>query len=65
MSSLRHRLESRRISGVQSILMLVRLWQARSRARRQLAALSDRELQDIGICWSEVAFEASKPFWRK
>jgi uncharacterized protein YjiS (DUF1127 family) len=50
---------------VRSILTLIRLWLERSRVRRQLAALSDRELQDIGTCWSEVAVEAGKPFWRK
>jgi uncharacterized protein YjiS (DUF1127 family) len=68
MSSLHHRLHSRKIStftGVRSILMLARLWRERSRARRQLAALSDREWQDIGVCWSEISAEAGKPFWRK
>jgi uncharacterized protein YjiS (DUF1127 family) len=40
-------------------------WRERSRARRQLAAFSDREWQDIGACWSEVSAEAGKPFWRK
>ena len=25
---------------------------------------SDRELHDIGISWSDVAYEAEKPFWR-
>jgi uncharacterized protein YjiS (DUF1127 family) len=48
-----------------SILMLVRLWRERSHVRRQLAAMSDRELHDIGKCWPEIAYEASKPFWRK
>jgi uncharacterized protein YjiS (DUF1127 family) len=45
--------------------MLVLLWRERSRVRRRLAALSDRKLQDIETCWSEVAIEAGKPFWRK
>jgi uncharacterized protein YjiS (DUF1127 family) len=48
-----------------SILMLVRLWRERSHIRRQLAVMSERELQDIGKCWPEIAYEASKPFWRK
>jgi uncharacterized protein YjiS (DUF1127 family) len=48
-----------------SILMLVRTWRERSRVRRQLAVMSDRELHDIGKCWPEIAYEASKPFWRK
>jgi len=28
------------------------------------AALSERELQDMGTCWSSIAYEISKPFWR-
>jgi uncharacterized protein YjiS (DUF1127 family) len=40
-------------------------WRESCRARRKLAALSDRELQDIGTCWSEISIEAGKPFWRK
>jgi len=40
-------------------------WRERSRARRQLVALSDREWQDIGACRSEISAEAGKPFWRK
>jgi len=26
--------------------------------------MNERELQDIGTCWSEIACEAGKPFWR-
>ncbi|WP_249152643.1 DUF1127 domain-containing protein [Bradyrhizobium liaoningense] len=40
------------------------VWRARHRARSQLAAMSDRELQDIGTCRSEIADDLSKPFWR-
>jgi uncharacterized protein YjiS (DUF1127 family) len=50
---------------VQSIVMLVRLWRQRRRVRRQLAAMNARELQDMGTCWSEIASEAGKPFWRE
>ena len=32
--------------------------------RRELAARSERELQDMGTCWSSIADEVSKPFWR-
>jgi uncharacterized protein YjiS (DUF1127 family) len=42
----------------------VRVWRERSRIRCQLAVMSERELQDIGTCWSEIAAEAGKPFWR-
>ncbi len=40
------------------------VWRARQRARRQIAELSDRDLHDVGLSWSDVAFEAEKPFWR-
>jgi uncharacterized protein YjiS (DUF1127 family) len=26
--------------------------------------LSDRDLHDVGLSWSDVATEAEKPFWR-
>jgi hypothetical protein len=32
---------------------------------RRLAAMSEREWQDMGACWSEIAREAGKPFWRE
>ena len=40
------------------------LWQARRRARQQLAGLSDQMLQDIGISRTDVEREYGKPFWR-
>jgi uncharacterized protein YjiS (DUF1127 family) len=42
----------------------VRVWRQRYRDRRELAKWSNRELHDIGISWSDVAYEAEKPFWR-
>jgi uncharacterized protein YjiS (DUF1127 family) len=48
----------------QSILMLVRLWRARRRDRRQLAVMSERELQDMGTCRADIADEIGRPFWR-
>jgi uncharacterized protein YjiS (DUF1127 family) len=47
-----------------SILMLVATWRERSRVRRQLAVISDRELHDMGVCRAEVADEIGRPFWR-
>lgn len=46
------------------LLQLLRLWQQRARTRRQLAALDDRQLADVGISHSERMDELSKPFWR-
>jgi uncharacterized protein YjiS (DUF1127 family) len=40
------------------------VWWQRYTARRELAQWSERELHDIGRSWSDVAYEAEKPFWR-
>jgi uncharacterized protein YjiS (DUF1127 family) len=50
---------------IEAIIARVRLWRTRSRARRQLAVMDARELQDVGPCWSDIADEIAKPFWRK
>jgi uncharacterized protein YjiS (DUF1127 family) len=47
-----------------SIRILVRSWRERSRVRRQLAAMSERELQDIGLYPADIAEEIRRPFWR-
>ena len=41
-----------------------RIWRKRVRDRRQLAELSERERHDVGLSWSDVVYEAEKPFWR-
>lgn len=46
------------------LLQLLRLWRQRARTRRQLAALDDHQLSDIGVSRSERMNELSKPFWR-
>ncbi|MEA2792971.1 MAG: hypothetical protein QOI87_351 [Bradyrhizobium sp.] len=40
------------------------IWRQRQRDRRQLAELSARDLHDVGLSWSDIAYEAEKPFWR-
>lgn len=45
--------------------MLVATWRERSRMRRLLAAMSDRELHDIGMCRAEIVDEIGRPFWRE
>jgi uncharacterized protein YjiS (DUF1127 family) len=57
-------LEGSVLAVIEVVLAFVRVWRERRRTRRQLADMSDRELQDIGICRSEIAFEIGKPFWR-
>jgi uncharacterized protein YjiS (DUF1127 family) len=51
-------------SGLCRILDTLQGWWELRRSRGQLARLSPYELRDIGICPSEAAFEAAKPFWR-
>jgi hypothetical protein len=36
----------------------------RQQRRRQLATLTERDLHDVGLSWSDIVFEAEKPFWR-
>ena len=45
-------------------IALIGLWRRRSRERRELAAMSGRALQDIGITRWHACSEANKPFWR-
>jgi uncharacterized protein YjiS (DUF1127 family) len=52
------------IAIMRSIAILVRMWRERSRGRRQLAAMSERELHDMGIGRMDAAHEIGKPFWR-
>lgn len=42
----------------------LQVWHTRRRQRRQLAELGPRELHDVGLSWSDVVYEAEKPFWR-
>jgi uncharacterized protein YjiS (DUF1127 family) len=40
------------------------IWRKRQLQRRQLAELSERDRHDVGLSWSDVVYEAEKPFWR-
>lgn len=40
------------------------VWRERQRQRRELAQWTDRELHDVGLSWSDIVYEAEKPFWR-
>lgn len=42
---------------------VVRVWTARSTARRDLAELDARDILDVGLDPAEVAREIAKPFW--
>ena len=40
------------------------IWRKRYQTRRQLAELTSRDLHDVGLSWSDIVYEAEKPFWR-
>ena len=42
----------------------VHTWRQRQIQRRELAQWTERDLHDIGLSWSDVVYEAEKPFWR-
>jgi uncharacterized protein YjiS (DUF1127 family) len=42
----------------------IHIWRQRQRDRRRLAELSPRDLHDVGLSWSDIVYEAEKPFWR-
>ena len=52
------------LAMVEVVRAFVGGWRERNRARCQLAGMSERELQDMGICRLEIANEFGKPFWR-
>ena len=39
-------------------------WRQRQQDRRALVGLTERDLHDVGLSWSDVVYEAEKPFWR-
>jgi uncharacterized protein YjiS (DUF1127 family) len=45
-------------------LSMLQTWRERVRSREELAARSDRELQDIGTDRLSISCEVGKPFWR-
>jgi uncharacterized protein YjiS (DUF1127 family) len=47
-----------------AIARIIGTWRERSRERRELTLLDARSLRDLGLNPSNIAFEASKPFWR-
>ena len=48
----------------QGLVALMKKWSCRSRGRRELARMSDRSLQDIGLTPYDAYVEINKPFWR-
>ena len=42
----------------------VQIWRRRYVERRELSAWTERDLNDVGVSWDDVAHEIDKPFWR-
>ena len=40
------------------------VWRQRYQTRKELAQWSARDLHDVGLSWSDIVYEAEKPFWR-
>lgn len=63
--ALRVRARPARISTAWNAFIATLLaWQQRANDRALLAAMSERELRDVGLARSAVLIEADKPFWR-
>jgi len=50
--------------GIDALLARLAAMAQRQRQRRDLAALDDDRLRDIGVSRAEARAEAAKPFWR-
>lgn len=49
---------------IQQVSETLHIWHERYRTRRELSNWTARDLQDVGLSWSDIALEAEKPFWR-
>jgi len=49
---------------ISRVTATLRLWHRRSRERRELARLSERELRDMRASSSDIWWEIRQPFWR-
>ncbi len=49
------------IRAWRTLVDIMRIWQERSRARYQLAAMTERELLDCGMSRSEIEYELRRP----
>lgn len=50
--------------AISRIAEKLHVWRERHHARQELAHLTERDLHDFGLSWSEAEYEAEKPFWR-
>lgn len=47
-----------------SVVVTAWAWRERARQRRDLLALTPREVRDVGLSRADVEREGRKPFWR-
>jgi len=40
------------------------VWRQRYQMRRELSQWTERDLHDVGLSHSDIAYEVEKPFWR-
>jgi len=52
------------VSWPRRLILVLYVWQRRSKERQHLAMMSDQLLADIGISYVEAMQEAAKPFWK-
>ncbi|HEX2367283.1 MAG TPA: DUF1127 domain-containing protein [Bradyrhizobium sp.] len=66
MSTLTHEtMTNHHVPGVLAQLSeTLHTWRQRYRTRQELAQWTDRDLHDVGLSKSDIAFETEKPFWR-
>lgn len=53
-----------RRSGSAGIVRVLRHWVARTQQRRELLALDQRRLNDIGLTRADAVRESTKHFWQ-
>jgi uncharacterized protein YjiS (DUF1127 family) len=51
-------------SALGAVVGMVRVWWRRYAERTELAAWTDRDLNDVGLSRDDIADEIDKPFWR-
>ena len=49
---------------IQQVSETLHVWHERYRTRRELTNWTARDLHDVGLSWTDIAYEADKPFWR-
>ena len=59
-----HQMTNHHESGLEHAATILRTWRRRSAERAELAAWTDRDLNDVGLSRDDVALEIDKPFWR-